>query len=272
MNDLLEIVVILAISGCAAGFLAGLLGVGGGIIFVPVLFFLLKSFWDIPIDQAITIATSTSLCCMIPTSLSSCLSHYRKGNIDLLLLKRWLPILLVGVVAGTVVSAKFGGNWLSILFGIIIILASLNMLFRAKAPPLRNELPGMVGQSLMASFVSFFSVMLGIGGGTLTVPMLVACNTPAHRAVGTAASIGLIICIPGVISTLVFSQTPNLDVDLWFFGKISFLAALCIVPFSALVAPLGVSVNKRINPILLKRLFGVMMILTGIKMLHSALF
>ena len=191
---MLGIIAALAVAGCVAGFLAGLLGVGGGIIFVPVLFFLLK--------------------CMIPTTLSSCISHYRRGNMDLQLLKRWLPILILGVISGTVVSAFYGGLWLSVLFGIIIITTSLNMLFRAKAPPLRDSLPGTAGQSAMAMFVSFFSVMLGIGGGTLTVPLLTSCNFPARRAIGTASAIGLIICLPGAVSTLIFSQTPQIEHNL----------------------------------------------------------
>ena len=182
-----------------------------------------------------------------------------------------LMILIAGVIAGTLVSARYGGTWLTILFGFIIITASLNMLLRAKAPPLRESLPGMAGQSLIAVFVSFFSVMLGIGGGTLSVPLLTAFNVPARKAIGTASSIGLIICLPGAISTLIFSEHPGIPADLLFVGKISFLAVFCIVPFSALCAPLGVKINRRINPVLLKRLFGIMMIITGLKMLHSAL-
>ena len=271
MYQIVTIIAILAVSGCFAGFLAGLLGVGGGIIFVPVIFFLLENYFHIEPDIAITIATATSLMCMIPTSLSSCLSHYRKDNIELSILKCWFPILIAGVIAGTLVSARYGGTWLTILFGFIIITASLNMLLRAKAPPLRESLPGMAGQSLIAVFVSFFSVMLGIGGGTLSVPLLTAFNVPARKAIGTASSIGLIICLPGAISTLIFSEHPGIPADLLFVGKISFLAVFCIVPFSALCAPLGVKINRRINPVLLKRLFGIMMIITGLKMLHSAL-
>lgn len=273
MENLLSVVPILAITGCLAGFLAGLLGVGGGIIFVPVLYFLLNNYFGISVDLAIMIATGTSLGCMIPTTMSSCLSHYKKGNTDLSILKKWLPFMLFGVVSGTIVAAYYGGNWLSILFGIIITLASLNMLFRAKANPLRDSLPGTAGQGAMAIFVSFFSVMLGIGGGTLSVPILTSCNVPTHKAVGTASSIGLIICLPGAISTLIFSTSPNLpeDLELWCFGKISFLALLCIIPFSSLIAPLGVKVNRKLNPVMLKRLFGFMMIITGLKMLLSAL-
>ena len=201
---MLGIIAALAVAGCVAGFLAGLLGVGGGIIFVPVLFFLLKSYIGMDPQLAITVATATSLGCMIPTTLSSCISHYRRGNMDLQLLKRWLPILILGVISGTVVSAFYGGLWLSVLFG-------------------------TAGQSAMAMFVSFFSVMLGIGGGTLTVPLLTSCNFPARRAIGTASAIGLIICLPGAVSTLIFSQTPQIEHNLLFVGKISFMIVGCIV-------------------------------------------
>ncbi len=269
---ILELMGIMVPTGVFAGFLAGLLGVGGGIIFVPVLYFVFTQFFHMDPANAIMLATGTSLGCMIPTSASSCLSHYRKSNMDTQLLKRWTPYLLLGVICGSTFSAYFGGMWLSALFGFILILSSLNMMFRAKAPPLRDHLPGMGWQGLMGFCISGFSVMLGIGGGTLSVPILTLFNTPARVAVGTAAAIGLFVCVPGAINMLLLGGTlndPNLP---WgTFGKVCLTSVLCIVPFSILVAPLGVKVNRLIDQVLLKRLFSILLIVTGSKMLYNAI-
>ncbi len=270
-SSLFGVIAIFVGAGCVAGFLAGLLGVGGGIIFVPVLTFVFTALFHTSPDTAIVLATSTSLACMIPTALSSCTSHYRKGNIDLSLIKRWTPWLLLGVICGTLFSSKFGGLWLSALFGFVIILSSLNMLFRAKAPPLRDSLPGMPGQACIPWFISMFSVMLGIGGGTLSVPILTACNFEPRKATGTAAVIGLYVAIPGAIAMLLIGQAPaDPAVPLWTFGKVCLFAVLCMVPFSVAMAPLGAAVNKKIPPVALKRMFGILLILTGIKMLLTA--
>jgi len=272
IETILTLLGIMALTGVFAGFLAGLLGVGGGIIFVPVLYFVYSQFFNVDPSVSIMLATGTSLGCMIPTSLSSCISHYRKNNLDIDLIKRWSPYLLLGVFVGSIFSAKFGGMWLSALFGVILILSSLNMMFRAKAPPKYEHLPNMLGQGIMGFFISGFSVMLGIGGGTLSVPFLTLFNIPARIAVGTASAIGLFVCIPGAINMILFGGTlndPNLP---WgTVGKVCLTSVLGIVPFSILIAPIGVKVNRKIDQVLLKRLFSILLIFTGSKMLYNAI-
>ena len=127
----LPIVGILSVSGIVAGFLAGLLGVGGGIIFVPVLTFVFGTIMHLDPSVAIMMATATSLVTMIPTTMSSCFSHYKKGNLDTNLLKRWFIFLMAGVILGRVFAGLFGGLWLTILFGFIMLCAATNMMFFA---------------------------------------------------------------------------------------------------------------------------------------------
>ena len=182
-------------TGVVGGILAGLLGVGGGIVIVPVLFFLYQGL-GVSADTAMLVATATSLATIVPTSISSIRSHNAKGNVDFDLLKRWGFFVFLGVMIGSFVVTRVDGEWLTLLFGIIATLSALNMLL-GKKDSLFKSLPGTAGQGVMASCVGFFSSMVGIGGGTLTVPMLTFCNYPAHRAVGTAAAVGLIIsCLP----------------------------------------------------------------------------
>ena len=139
---------VLLLCGVLAGFLAGLLGVGGGIIFVPCFYLVFTGFFKIDPNIAIVVATGTSLLCMIPTSISAARSQYKKGNTDIEVIKSWSIFMLLGVVVGILVSKVFGGAWLTLLFGSVMILNSLNTLFRTKAKPSFESLPGKFGQSI----------------------------------------------------------------------------------------------------------------------------
>lgn len=268
----LPIVGILSVSGIVAGFLAGLLGVGGGIIFVPVLTFVFGTIMHLDPSVAIMMATATSLVTMIPTTMSSCFSHYRKGNLDTNLLKRWFIFLMAGVILGRVFAGLFGGLWLTILFGFIMLCAATNMMFFAKAKGIFNNLPSMPGQAMMAFLISSISVMLGIGGGTLTVPTLSLFNVDTKKAVGTASTIGMLVAVPGAITTIITDLSSGNTVanaPIMTVGHTNFLAALCIIPFSILMAPFGVKVNKMCQPHVIKRLFAILLIFTGLKMLMT---
>lgn len=252
-------------TGIFAGLLAGLLGVGGGIVIVPVLFFLFQNF-DVSAQSAIMIATATSLATIVPTSLSSIKSHHKKGNVDFNLLKLWGLYILVGVVIGSLLVTQYGGQWLSALFGVIVSLSALNMLFNAGKSTVADTLPGKLGQRVIACCIGFFSAMVGIGGGTLSVPTLIACSYPAHKAVGTAAGIGLIISLPAAITMLIFGVTPS-DAPSGTYGLVNLLGFVCIVPLTVIFAPMGAKLASIIDANLLKKVFGVVLLITGLRML-----
>lgn len=252
-------------TGVFAGVLAGLLGVGGGIVIVPVLYFLLQNFGVSP-HSAMLIATATSLATIIPTSISSIRAHHQKGNVDIVLLKAWGWLILFGVLLGSSVVTLIGGQWLSALFGIVASLSALNMLFRTGQSSIRQSLPGRFGQGIMASSIGFFSSMVGIGGGTLSVPMLTACNYPAHKAVGSAAAIGLIISLPAALTMLILGQTPA-DAPYGTIGLVNLPGFICIVPLTVLFAPLGAKLASVMDANLLKKIFAVVLLITGLRML-----
>lgn len=255
--------------GILAGFLAGLLGIGGGIIFVPLIYFIYLAFGATP-TYAMALATGTSLCCMIPTSISAAYSQYKKGNIDLNLIKRWSFALSLGVIAGVLVSKYLGGSWLAVLFGVLLLLNALNTLFRAKAKPMFQSLPKNSFQNIIAFCISFFSVMLGVGGGTLTVPTLNACSFDPHKSIGTSSAVSLFVCIPGTIISLIASFEIHLA-PIYTIGNISLiLLALIAIP-ATITAPFGVMVGKRINSVMLKRIFAVALLIVSTNMLISAL-
>ena len=254
----------LLITGVFAGLLAGLFGVGGGIVIVPVLFFVFQSF-DVSAQSAMLIATATSLATIVPTSLSSIKSHHNKGNVDFILLKSWGLYILFGVVIGSLLVSNYGGQWLSVLFGVVASLSALNMLFRADKLALADSLPSKFGQRVIASFIGFLSAMVGIGGGTFSVPILTAFSFPAHKAVGTAAGIGLIISLPAAITMLLFGNTPS-DAPLGTYGLVNFLGFVCIVPLTVFFAPIGAKLASIMNANQLKRVFAVVLLMTGLRM------
>ena len=270
----LQILMIFCISGTIAGLLAGLLGIGGGIIFVPVYYYCFTVFFHIDPSDAIIMATVSSVFTMIPTSLSSCLSHLKRNNIDRELFKSWLPFLVLGVLTGTVLSKLYGGLWLSTLFGCILLFAALNMIVLFRLPPRFDKLPRPPYQYIMPTAISCVSVMLGIGGGTLTVPALSLFKYDTVKAIGTSAAVGTVICIPGAIFILfreIFSNVTVANSPALTCGHIAFLGVLVIIPFSMGAAPFGAALNKKIPQSGLKLIYAVLLIFTGIKMLLNGL-
>lgn len=264
INNISTLLALVA-TGIFAGILAGLLGVGGGIVIVPVLFFLFQSF-GVSAESAMLVATATSLATIVPTSISSIRSHNKKGNVDFDLLKRWSVFIFIGVLAGSWLVTRVEGTLLTLLFGVIATLSALNMLFRAGKSALFQQLPSTVGQKVMGISIGFFSAMVGIGGGTISVPLLTLCNYPAHKAVGTAATIGLIISLPGALTMLVLGSTP-IDAPVGTFGLVNLFSFICIVPLTVLFAPVGASLAAKLDAVKLKKVFALVLLVTGLRML-----
>jgi uncharacterized membrane protein YfcA len=255
----------LVATGVFAGILAGLLGVGGGIVIVPVLFFLFQSFGVSP-GSAMLVSTATSLATIVPTSVSSIRSHNKKGNVDFDLLKRWAIFILMGVLLGSWLVTLVEGTMLTMLFGVIAVLSALNMLFRTGKSALYQKLPNATGQTVMGASIGFFSSMVGIGGGTISVPLLTLYNYPAHKAIGTAAAIGLIISLPGALTMLTFASTPT-DAPAGTLGLVNLFAFTCIVPLTVLFAPIGASLAAKLDAVKLKKIFAFVLLFTGLRML-----
>lgn len=269
MMEWLPVIAALVATGAVGGILAGLLGVGGGIVIVPVLFMIFQSL-DMSAGAAMSIATATSLCTIVPTSISSARAHHRRGNVDFDLFRAWAVPMLIGVVVASVLAARTSGTLLSTVFGCIAVLVAANMLLRAKAPPLRQNLPGMAGQSVMAALVGFFSVLMGVGAGTLGVPTMTSCNVSAHRAVGTAALFGLLIALPSSLILLLTGVTP-MDAPAGTVGLVNLPGLAVILPTTTLLAPLGVKLGAKLDATRLKQVFAVFLVLVGARMLWQSL-
>lgn len=260
----------LVATGAFAGVLAGLLGVGGGIVIVPVLYFVFQSLGVSP-ESAMVVATATSLATIVPTSISSIRAHHRKGNVDLDLLTRWAPSIALGVFTGSWLVTRVAGSWLAALFGVVATLSALNMLLRTNKSAVFPNLPDRPGQAAMGASIGMVSSMVGIGGGTISVPLLTLYSYPAHKAVGTAAAIGLIISLPGVLTMLVFGKLPA-DAPVGTFGLVNIFGFFCIVPLTVMFAPIGASLAAKLDAAKLKRLFAIALLITGLRMLTQVVF
>lgn len=269
MTDALEIVAALLATGAAAGVLAGLLGVGGGIVIVPVLYHILQAT-GVAADSAALIATGTSLSTIVPTSISSIRAHARRGNVDVALLWCWGPPMTLGVFVGTWAALLGGGGVVAVVFGTVALAVALNMLLRAGAAPVADGLPATPIQWLMAVTVGAFSALMGIGGATLGVPLLTAFAFPAHRAVGTAAAFGLLISAPATALMLATGRPPP-DAPFGTVGVVNLVGFACIVPLTVLLAPVGVRLGARLDGARLKQVFALFLILSGLRMLWQQL-
>ncbi len=264
---LFVLAVALLVAGLSAGLVAGLLGVGGGIVIVPVLFHL---FTLLGIDPAVTmhLAIGTSLASIVPTSISAVRSHLRRDAVDVALIRRWAPAVVVGVLCGAALAGTVRGPVLTGLFGSVALLVALYMTFVKEGVRLRDSLPGPGVQAVVAAVIGAFSAMMGIGGGTLTVPSLVLCNYPIRRAVATSSAIGMIIAVPGAIGFMVagagIPQLPPFSL-----GYVSLLGLVLIVPTAMITAPMGARLAHSVNPRLLKRAFALFLVLTSAHMFYS---
>jgi uncharacterized membrane protein YfcA len=256
-------------AGAAGGLLAGLLGVGGGIVIVPALDLALTLAGVDP-AVALHLAVATSMATIVPTSISSSRSHARRGAIDGDVVRRWSVPIVAGALAGSLFASSVDARVLSGVFGTVALLAALKMVLPLDGVVLRQGLPGgVVGASIPAA-IGAISAMMGIGGGTLTVPAMTLCGEPVHKAVGTAALLGLWISVPATIGYLL-ADTTGEPVPSLTLGHVSLVGFAIIAPVAWLVAPLGARLAHSLDRRKLSAAFGAFLLLVAARMLFRAL-
>ncbi|CUH40222.1 Sulfite exporter TauE/SafE [Jannaschia seosinensis] len=251
-------------AGIFGGILAGLLGVGGGIVIVPALYFAL-SLTGMDAGQVMQLSVGTSLATIIFTSLSSSWGHYQRGAIDFDLLKLWGPSILVGVVLGGILGGVVSGLALIAVFAIVALLVALDMMLRGGGD---IDSPRSFSKPVWGFFgvvAGMISAMMGIGGGTVCVPLLSFLGYEIRRAVGTSAAIGFIIGLPGAITYILtgFGQENLPPLSL---GYVNIAAALIIIPLTMVFARVGVAIAHRIPRRALRLTFGLFLLATSIRM------
>jgi uncharacterized membrane protein YfcA len=264
--DLFLLVVALLGCGVFAGLLAGLLGVGGGIVIVPMLYHIF-SVYGVEPNVAMPLSVGTSLSTIIFTAWVSARNHHRRGGVDETIVRSWFVPVLIGVAIGTLAAHFIPGALMKILFGVLLVLISVHMIISAKhVLNVFTNLPAKGIQRSLGVVMGTLSAMLGIGGGTVMVPILTLFSFPIHRAVATASVFGLIISIPATLGYL-YSGWGVAGLPLGSTGYVNWLAFASLVPATMLCAPLGVKLAYRLNVVQLKRVFAVFLLVVGIKMI-----
>lgn len=251
-------------TGAFAGLLAGLLGIGGGLIIVPILAWILAAHGITP-DHVMHLAIGTSLAAIIPTAISSLRTHNAHGAIDWSLVQRITPGIALGCLAGTWLAARLDTNVLKLILAIFQFYVGSQMLLSLPPKPSRS-LPSTFGTTLAGSFIGAFSSLIGIGGGTLSVPWMVWCNKNMQHAIGTASAIGLPIAIFGSVG-FIFNGYSISTLPAYSLGFIYLPALLGIALASVFTAPIGAALAHRLPVSILKKLFAILLYALGIKML-----
>ncbi|MDG1882909.1 MAG: sulfite exporter TauE/SafE family protein, partial [Alphaproteobacteria bacterium] len=259
-NDMLlsELLIYLAgliSTGIVAGLIAGLFGVGGGIVIVPILFWIFTSL-NFPDEILMHMAIGSSLITIIPTSIASARAHYNRGSIDVDVLKKWGFGIFLGALLGGFSGKFFSANELKYVFAFIAFIVALNM-FIKNPLILSNRLPkSKIINTFISYIIGFMSSLMGVGAGTIGVPSLVALSIPIHRAIGTAAALGLFISIPATFG-LAFSGFDVPNRPPMSIGYVNLIAFLIMFPLTVFFAPLGVKIAHLINQRMLKIIFGI---------------
>ena len=259
----------LIISGVVSGLVAGMLGVGGGIVVVPALHVVLGLLGVDP-NVNMHVAVGTSLATIIPTSISSVRSHEKREAVDWPLLRRWFAPMIGGVLIGTVIAGYVRGETLTVIFAVVALVASAHFAFGREEWRVGSALPTGVGGALMPAAIGGVSTMMGIGGGTVGVPTMVLWGYPIHRAVGTASAFGLIISIPGTIGAVLAGWNVH-GVPPYSLGYVNLLGFLLIAPASYFVAPIGASLAHMTDRRRLRIAFAILIALTAGRMIYDTL-
>lgn len=269
--QIIQMVVVLMCSGLAAGLVAGLFGIGGGFVVVPTLI-LVFEYFDFAPETLMQTAVATSLATIIVTGSRSVHAHYKRGAVDMKIIRDWAPWLIVGAVIGAVLARVLDGASMKIIFSVAVFLMGLHFIFPAKGNVrfhFSAEMPQGFLLAPIATFLGGFSALLGIGGGTPAVMLMTACGRKIHQAVATASGFGVLIAIPGTISNMVVGYgVPDLPPGS--IGYVNIVAALSIVSMSIFTAPLGAKLAHSLDAVKLKRIFGVYLILTSAYVFYKA--
>jgi len=269
MDPWLMLAITMLATGCVAGVLAGLFGIGGGIVIVPVLE---AALGFLGVDPAIRmhVAVATSLATIVPTSISSARAHHQRNSVDVDIVKRWAIFVLLGALLGAWVASLVHSRVLAAVFATLALLVAAKMVLLPENRNLTETVPQGPLVTVIPTAIGCFSSMMGIGGGTFSVMTLTLFNVPIHRAVGTAALFGLIISLP---ATLGFVATgwgdPRLPAGN--IGFVSLVGFALIAPVTVLTAPIGARIAHGLSQKRLSMLFGVFLLIVSLRLFYRAM-
>jgi uncharacterized membrane protein YfcA len=255
------------LTGAFVGFFAGLLGIGGGLIIVPVLITLFTT-QDFPAGRIIHLALGTTMATILFTSASSLRTHHQHGAINWPIVKNITPGIFLGTFGGATLAGSMTGQLLSIIFVIFIFYAATQMLVQFRPGPM-FQLPGKTGMLLAGGVIGALSSLVAIGGGLLSVPFLTLCKIKLQHAIGTAAAIGFPIALAGTAGYIANGYLQPEALPEYSLGYVYLPALIWLVSASMLTAPLGARLTHSTQTAILRTIFVVLLYGLGIRMLMS---
>ena len=264
INEIINLLFVLSLAASVAGFMAGLLGVGGGIIIVPALYYAFTVL-DFDIATRMHLSVGTSLAIIIPTSIISTKTHMEYDAVDFKLIKSFGIFILFGVIGGTFLAVNLKTPAFVLFFSIMAFIVGLFFIF-FREQLLKN--PKMISDSaknISGVIIGFISVLLGIGGGSLMVPFMRTFGYDIRRSIGTAAGVGFLIAVFGTITMITGGKiVDNIDTP-YSLGYVNLLGFLVFVPVTMIMARVGAKAVYKIDKNILSKIFGIFLIIVSIR-------
>ena len=262
--ELINLLVVLAAAAAGAGFMAGLLGVGGGIVMVPALYYAFTVL-DFDIVTRMHLSVGTSLAIIIPTSIISTMTHKEYDAVDFKMVKSFGVFILLGVICGTFLAVNLKTPALVLFFSIFALMVGLFFIFlREKLVDNPKKISAVV-KNISGVIIGFISVPLGIGGGSLMVPFMRTFGYDIRKSIGTAAAVGFLIAVTGTITMITGGKIIDNVNTPYSVGYINLLGFAVFVPVTMVMARIGAKVVHKIDKKLLSKIFGIFLILVSIR-------
>jgi uncharacterized protein len=264
--DIYWLIALGAVSGAGAGLLAGLIGIGGGIVVVPVVYYGLVTTGT-PADQAAHIAVGTSLAAILPAAVVSSLSHWRAGNTDIAFLRQWGPWIAAGVIAAQLAAPHLRGSLMTGIFSLLCLVFAARFAFPGRFAPIAEHPPAGGFRNIAGVAIGLFSGLAGVGGGILTNIVLSLSGMPMHKSIGRAAAVGVVVGLPATIVAALASASPSPNQ----LGCIDLAVWAAIAPAQAGAAWFGARLAQRLAAADLSHVMAAALLATGTVMLRSTL-
>jgi len=264
--DITSLIMVFVFAGAATGLLAGLLGIGGGIVTVPVLF---QVFVFMELDPSLQMhcAVGSSLAVIMITAIRAGFAHYDKGVVDMVLVRRWGPMIVLGTVIGAASVRFLNPSILQFVFGMLSLFLAIWLSFFNIARP-HASLPHPFIQRGLATLIGYFASIMGIGGGMMLNIVQVLSGRSIHQSVGTSSALGFFVALPGTLGFMVagygLAGLPAFSI-----GYVNLLAVACLVPSAAVAAPLGAKLAHHFSRKQLERIFCVFLVIATVRMFWS---
>ena len=270
INEILNLLVVLGISASVAGFMAGLLGVGGGIVMVPALYYAFTVL-DFDILTRMHLSVGTSLAIIIPTSIISTKTHMEYNAVDFKMVKSFGIFILIGVVAGTFLAVNLKTSALVLFFSIFAFMVGLFFIFFRESLLENPKKISEIVKKISGTIIGIISVPLGIGGGSLMVPFMRTFGYDIRTSIGTAAAIGFLIAVSGTIMMITGGKIIDNVNTPYSIGYINMIGFIVFVPVTMFMARLGAKAVYKINKSLLSKIFGTFLIFVSIRSFYEYL-